>query len=171
MQLSQRRSTATVSTPTRPPRIILLWMDTHGPDLKSTSDPSQLPLLPPLPYSQNRHDQASSTKKRRSSGTGSRGVANLNPDQLAKKRANDREAQRAIRERTRAQIESLERRIRELTAQQPYQDLQNVIRQKEIVEAENEDIKKRLNSVVSILQPLLIGQSVSGTAVILHSDF
>ena len=145
-------------------------MDTHGPDLKSTPDPSQVPLLPPLPYSQNHHDQASSTKKRRPSGAGSRGVANLNPDQLAKKRANDREAQRAIRERTRAQIETLERKIRDLTAQQPYQDLQHVIRQKEIVEAENEEIKKRLNSVVSILQPLLSGQSAPGTAIMFHSD-
>lgn len=145
-------------------------MDTHGPDLKSTPDPSQVPLLPPLPYSQNRQDQVSSTKKRRPSGAGSRGVANLNPDQLAKKRANDREAQRAIRERTRAQIETLERKIQDLTAQQPYQDLQHVIRQKEIVEAENEEIKKRLNSAVSILQPLLSGQSASGTVIMFHSE-
>lgn len=145
-------------------------MDVHGPDLKSTPDPSQVPLLPPLPYPQTHHDQAASIKKRRPSGPGSRGVANLNPDQLAKKRANDREAQRAIRERTRNQIESLERKIRELTAQQPYQDLQHVIRQKEMVEAENEEIKKRLNSVVSILQPLLSGQSASGTVLMLHSD-
>lgn len=82
-------------------------------------------------------------------------MANLTPDQLAKKRANDREAQRAIRERTKGQIETLERRIHELTSQQPYQDLQNVVRQKEMVEAENEDIKRRLNSVLSIIQPLI----------------
>jgi hypothetical protein len=52
------------------------------------------------------------SKKRRTAGSSSRGVANLTPDQLAKKRANDREAQRAIRERTKNQIENLERRIR-----------------------------------------------------------
>jgi hypothetical protein len=54
------------------------------------------------------------SKKRRTTGSSSssRGVANLTPDQLAKKRANDREAQRAIRERTKNQIENLERRIR-----------------------------------------------------------
>lgn len=108
------------------------------------------------------HGLAGSVKKRRASTTGSRGVANLTPDQLAKKRANDREAQRAIRERTRSQIDSLERKIQELTSQQPYQDLQHVIRQKELVEAENEDIKKRLNSVFSLLQPLVNGQSVPG---------
>lgn len=94
-------------------------------------------------------------KKRRASTTGSRGVANLTPEQLAKKRANDREAQRAIRERTKGQIETLERRIEELTSQQPYQELQHAIRQKEMVEAENEDIKKKLASALSILQPLL----------------
>lgn len=36
----------------------------------------------------------SDLKKRRAPSTSSRGVANLTPDQLAKKRANDREAQR-----------------------------------------------------------------------------
>ena len=95
-------------------------------------------------------------KKRRTTGTSSsRGVANLTPDQLAKKRANDREAQRAIRERTKNQIENLERKIQELTSQQPYQELQHVLRQKELVEAENTDIKKRLSSVLSLIQPIL----------------
>ena len=106
--------------------------------------------------------QPPSGKKRRTSATGSRGVANLTPDQLAKKRANDREAQRAIRERTKGQIETLERKIQELTSQQPYQDLQHVIQQKEAVEAENDEIKRRLSSVLSIIQPLLGGNGVPG---------
>lgn len=100
------------------------------------------------------------SKRRRTAGgagssSSSRGVANLTPDQLAKKRANDREAQRAIRERTKNQIENLERKIRELTSQQPYQELQHVLRQKEAVEAENVDIKKRLSSVLQLIQPIL----------------
>lgn len=103
-----------------------------------------------------------SGKKQRASASGSRGVANLTPEQLAKKRANDREAQRAIRERTKGQIETLERKIQDLTSQQPYQELQHAIRQKEAVEAENEDIKRRLNSVLSIIQPLLGGHGASG---------
>jgi hypothetical protein len=102
---------------------------------------------------------SSDNKKRRttttSGNTSSRGVANLTPDQLAKKRANDREAQRAIRERTKNQIENLERKIRELTSQQPYQELQHVLRQKEVVEAENADIKKRLVMVLSLIEPIL----------------
>jgi hypothetical protein len=62
---------------------------------------------------------------------------------------------RAIRERTKAQIETLERRIHELSSQQPYQELQHVLRQKEAIEAENIDIKKRLASVLSMIQPVL----------------
>ncbi|KAL9118331.1 MAG: hypothetical protein Q9187_005123, partial [Circinaria calcarea] len=99
-----------------------------------------------------------SNKRRRGSASGSRGVANLTPDQLAKKRANDREAQRAIRERTKTQIETLERTIRDLTSQQPYQELRQVLQQKEVVEAENRNIKLRLSAVIDLIKPLL-GQS------------
>lgn len=106
------------------------------------------------PTDANNSDSNPNNKKRRT-GTSSRGVANLTPDQLQKKRANDREAQRAIRERTKNQIENLEKKIRDLTSQQPYQELQHVIRQKELVEADNADIKKRLASVLSIIQPVL----------------
>ncbi|MCJ1401110.1 hypothetical protein MMC11_004322 [Xylographa trunciseda] len=89
--------------------------------------------------------------------SGSRGIANLTPDQLAKKRANDREAQRAIRERTKLQIESLEREIRDLKSQKPYQDLQLVLQQKQAVEAEIVDLKRRLASVLHIIKPLVAG--------------
>ena len=117
----------------------------------------------PSPTNSATNGIAPAAKKRRASTSGSRGVANLTPEQLAKKRANDREAQRAIRERTKGQIETLERKIQELTSQQPYQDLQHVIRQKELVEAENEDIKRKLSQVLSIIQPLL---GENGTPVV-----
>lgn len=45
---------------------------------------------------------------------GTRSVSTLTPSQLARKRANDREAQRAIRARTKEHIERLEREIEEL---------------------------------------------------------
>ncbi|EEU43974.1 uncharacterized protein NECHADRAFT_74330 [Fusarium vanettenii 77-13-4] len=106
-----------------------------------------------------------SARKKKKTGPGSRGVANLTPEQLAKKRANDREAQRAIRERTKNQIETLERRIQELTNQQPYQELQAVLRAKEVVEQENADIKRRLAGIVAMLQPL-IGQGAVEQAYI-----
>ncbi|TKA75365.1 hypothetical protein B0A49_03336 [Cryomyces minteri] len=98
-------------------------------------------------------------KKRRASNgpSSSRGVANLTPEQLAKKRANDREAQRAIRERTRNQIETLEKRIKELESQQPYQELQIVLRQRDDALRENEEIRSRLQGVMGVLSPLLGG--------------
>ncbi|KAF3482528.1 uncharacterized protein GIQ15_05287 [Arthroderma uncinatum] len=92
-------------------------------------------------------------KKR--TNTSSRGVANLTAEQLAKKRANDREAQRAIRKRTRTQIEVLEQRVRELTSLQPYQDLQDALRQKHILQAENTEIKRRLATIMATIQPIL----------------
>ena len=112
--------------------------------------PLHPPLIPQL-----------SNKKRRTSTTG-RGVANLTPEQLNKKRANDREAQRAIRERTKGQIESLEKKIHELTSQQPYKELQQALRQKELVESENEEIKKRLHAVLGIIEPMTGGNRILG---------
>ena len=149
----------------RPDSQIYSGQSAHPGHPARSGHPGQAP--PPStaatsPTDSTHHARSVSGKKRRTSTAGSRGVANLTPDQLAKKRANDREAQRAIRERTKGQIETLEQRIRELTSQQPYQDLQHVIRQKEIVEAENEDIKRRLASVLTIIQPLLGEQALSG---------
>ena len=115
---------------------------------------NNIPLNPPLiPQLSN--------KKSRTSTTG-RGVANLTPEQLNKKRANDREAQRAIRERTKGQIESLEKKIHELTSQQPYKELQHALRQKELVELENEEIKKRLHAVLGIIEPITGGNRILG---------
>ncbi|KAK8232371.1 hypothetical protein HDK77DRAFT_261130 [Phyllosticta capitalensis] len=95
-------------------------------------------------------------KRRRTSGApSSRGVANLTPEQLARKRANDREAQRAIRERTKNEIETLKNRIKELESQQHIHELHNALRQKDLVQAENEDIRRRLATVLSIIQPIL----------------
>ena len=105
---------------------------------------------------------AQGSRKRKATSTGSRGVATLTPDQLAKKRANDREAQRAIRERTKQTIESLERRIHELESQQPYQELQVVVRQKDAVQAENDEIRRRLTNILAIIQPVVGAQGLTG---------
>ena len=110
------------------------------------------------------------SRKRKVGSSTTRGVASLTPDQLAKKRANDREAQRAIRERTKAQIETLERRIHELTSQQPYQELQEVIRQKDAIQAENVEIKRRLTSILHIIQPLVGAQGLTELATAAHGN-
>ena len=90
-------------------------------------------------------------KRKATSQPGSRGVANLTPDQLAKKRANDREAQRAIRERTRNTIETLANRIKELESQQPFQELQKVVAERDQALAECEELKKKLAHVASVV--------------------
>ncbi|KAK4457497.1 BZIP transcription factor [Cladorrhinum samala] len=94
-------------------------------------------------------------QKRRKALPGTRGVANLTPEQLAKKRANDREAQRAIRERQRLKIEQYEREIQELRSQPPYQELQAVIQQKEAAEQELAEIKVVLRSIMAMVQPIV----------------
>lgn len=80
-------------------------------------------------------------------------------DEKALTASEDREAQRAIRQRTKEQIESLERKIQELTNQQPYQELLAVQRAKEAVEQENAEIKRRLAAIIGDLQPLIGGSS------------
>ena len=122
----------------------------------SPSDSYNTPQRPPNP------------RKRKADGTSSsRGVANLTPDQLAKKRANDRDAQRAIRERTRNTIDQLEGRIKELESQQPFQELQNVVRARDAVIAENEELKRRLASICALAQPQL-SHGLNGTSGLPH---
>lgn len=94
-------------------------------------------------------------RKRKLNCTSARGVANLTPEQLAKKRANDRQAQRAIRERTKAHIDSLEQRVRDLSSQKPFLDLQAALRQNEVIQAENREIRHGLKAIMDIIQPLL----------------
>ncbi|OKL63901.1 hypothetical protein UA08_00847 [Talaromyces atroroseus] len=106
-----------------------------------------------LPVSHNGNITAGTKRKMNSASP--RGVANLTPEQLARKRANDRQAQRAIRERTKSQIEALERRVRELSSQQPYQDIHKLVSERNQIMAENQDIKRRLGAMMNILQPLV----------------
>lgn len=90
-------------------------------------------------------------RKAPTSVPGNRGVANLTPDQLAKKRANDREAQRAIRQRTKDTIETLANRIKELESQQPFQELQKVAQERDRALQECEELKKKLATVASVI--------------------
>lgn len=142
--LARHRQCTHPSHPRTPPQI--------GPETMAGDD-----------LSPGDHGQADATdgsasqpsSKKRKTGPSTRGVANLTPEQLARKRANDREAQRAIRERTKNQIDALNRRIQDLESQQPYHDLQLVLRDKEVIEAELHDTRKRLESIISIASPAL----------------
>ena len=65
--------------------------------------------------SESRQTSSNSAKKR-ASRAGTRSVTTLSAAQLERKRANDREAQRAIRQRTKDHIDGLERNINDLRA-------------------------------------------------------
>ncbi|KAF2862554.1 hypothetical protein K470DRAFT_255839, partial [Piedraia hortae CBS 480.64] len=86
-------------------------------------------------------------RKRPRAAPGSRGVANLNPEQLEKKRANDREAQRAIRKRTKATIEGLTNRIQELERQQPFQEIQRLTRERDQALQRCEALQQKLSEL------------------------
>jgi hypothetical protein len=71
------------------------------------------------------------------SSPGTRSVSTLTPAQLARKRANDREAQRAIRARTKEHIERLESEIDELRGMQNRdQAVQELLRRNRALEDE-----------------------------------
>ena len=115
---------------------------------------------------------AAAGRKRKLNSTSARGVANLTPDQLAKKRANDRQAQRAIRERTKTHIDALEQRVRELSSQKPFLDLQAALKQNEAIIAENKELRQGLRAIVDTIQPLLERQeSLRKLHLVLELDF
>lgn len=126
------------------------------------TDPMNADLLQPIHSSPPSDEDNPSTpeprvygsKKRPTNGPSARSVANLTPEQLAKKRANDREVQRSIRKRTKERIESLESQVRDLSSQQPYQELQSALRERDTVLAENQEIRRRLEYIISMLQPM-----------------
>jgi hypothetical protein len=77
--------------------------------------------------------------------TGTRSVSTLTPAQLARKRANDREAQRAIRARTKEHIENLEREIEELRSRQNRDEtVQDLLRKNRALEDELHRLKESL---------------------------
>ncbi|KAM3504392.1 hypothetical protein MY10362_003592 [Beauveria mimosiformis] len=80
-------------------------------------------------------DESSGSKSSKRKGT--RSVSTLTPSQLARKRANDREAQRAIRARTKEHIERLERELEELRSHQNRdRTLQDLLRRNKALEDE-----------------------------------
>ncbi|KAJ5620743.1 hypothetical protein N7510_004727 [Penicillium lagena] len=132
------------------------------PDLASiANDPEISPVLSrsnslgPETFSADNGSPVTAGRKRKLNSTSSRGVAHLTPDQLAKKRANDRQAQRAIRERTKTHIDALEQQVRDLSSQKPFLDLQAALRQNESIRSENRELRQGLRAVMDIIQPLL----------------
>ncbi|TAQ90970.1 hypothetical protein B7494_g695 [Chlorociboria aeruginascens] len=84
------------------------------------------------------------SRKARASRAGTRSVANLSPAQLARKRANDREAQRSIRQRTKEHIESLQSRIRDLQSKNGNELLGDALRRNRELEEELRQLRSSL---------------------------
>lgn len=80
--------------------------------------------------------------KKRPSRAGTRSVTSLSAAQLERKRANDREAQRAIRQRTKEHIEKLEKRIEEL---QVSGDRDELIKRVKELEEENAFLRSKMD--------------------------
>lgn len=81
--------------------------------------------------------------KRKESRSGVRKVHTLSAEQLERKRANDREAQRIIRQRTKEHIEQLETQVKELKDKgERYDDVIQRIAQ---LESENAQLRQQLN--------------------------
>ncbi|CAL5871213.1 uncharacterized protein PFLUO_LOCUS5460 [Penicillium psychrofluorescens] len=148
--------------PTDAPLTIELADARSHPDLASiANDPEISPVLSrsnsvgPGTFPADDDSPATAGRKRKLNSTSSRGVAHLTPDQLAKKRANDRQAQRAIRERTKTHIDALEQQVRDLSSQKPFLDLQAAHRQNESMRSENRELRQGLRAAMDIIQPLL----------------
>ncbi|KAK3672800.1 hypothetical protein LTR78_007386 [Recurvomyces mirabilis] len=88
-----------------------------------------------------------SSGKKRASRAGTRSVTTLSAAQLERKRANDREAQRAIRQRTKDHIDILERTVSELRGtNESSEKIVAVTRQRNFeLEEENTFLRSRLN--------------------------
>ncbi|KAG4269038.1 hypothetical protein FPRO04_12315 [Fusarium proliferatum] len=84
-----------------------------------------------------RPSAAKSAEASKRKATGTRSVSTLTPSQLARKRANDREAQRAIRARTKEHIDRLERELEDLKSNQGRdQTVQELLRRNQALEEE-----------------------------------
>lgn len=87
-------------------------------------------------------DRDADVPKKRESRAGTRKVTSLTAEQLERKRANDREAQRTIRQRTKEHIETLERQVAELRAKGEQFD--EVVRRNGLLEEEVRQLKHQL---------------------------
>lgn len=87
----------------------------------------------------------SEANKPASKRKGTRSVSTLTPSQLARKRANDREAQRAIRARTKEHIDRLERELEDLRSTHSRdRTVQDLLRRNKALEDELHRLKESM---------------------------
>ncbi|KAJ4333698.1 hypothetical protein N0V87_007454 [Didymella glomerata] len=130
-------------------------------DFMSTSNyqPPHMMDNPKKAMSYDGHSSESESRKmsggkKRPSRAGTRSVNTLTAAQLERKRANDREAQRAIRQRTKDHIESLERQVRDLQTQlesSSSSKMIDIMRRNDELEQENAMLRARMGHGPSTL--------------------
>ncbi|RKK64693.1 hypothetical protein BFJ69_g16610 [Fusarium oxysporum] len=82
--------------------------------------------------------------------SGTRNVSTLTPSQLARKRAYDREAQRAIRTRTKEHIERLERELKEFKSKQSSdQTIKGLLRRNKALKEELIRLKENMGAPIT----------------------
>ncbi|RFU33591.1 hypothetical protein B7463_g2764, partial [Scytalidium lignicola] len=145
--LKQKNLDLTTASATPPSRCVTSPMETRD-IIPSPKEESQSP--------------AEDNRRPRRRPTSGRSISTLTPEQQQKKRINDREAQRASRARAKAELEALHREIAELKSQKPYLELQRAINEKELVEAENRSIKRRLAEVMGALRSIIGDNAIDG---------
>lgn len=129
---------------------------THSSDAKLGTEANTPLLQQPDIHYQNGSAESNGRRQSISGSSGKKaGMRTLTEAQLEKKRANDREAQRAIRERTKKQIEGLEQKIRDLESGEAFRQLQEALKQKDAIEVENMELKRRLGQVLEVVRPLM----------------
>jgi hypothetical protein len=108
--------------------------------------------------------------RKKGSRGGKRSVTHLSKAQLARKRANDREAQRNIRQRTKEHIENLERKVKELEAGSRSGSMERVLKRNKELEDEVEKLRAQISAshastppsqIPEIPEELLIPQKVT----------
>ncbi|TVY75865.1 hypothetical protein LSUE1_G006077 [Lachnellula suecica] len=84
--------------------------------------------------------------RKKGSRGGKRSVTHLSKAQLARKRANDREAQRNIRQRTKEHIENLEKKVKELEDHNRSSSMDRVVKRNKELEAEVANLRAQIAS-------------------------
>ncbi|KAE8348135.1 hypothetical protein BDV28DRAFT_153198 [Aspergillus coremiiformis] len=109
--------------------------------------------------------------KKRESRAGTRKVTSLSAEQLERKRANDREAQRTIRQRTKEHIERLEHQVAELKSKGEQYD--HVVRRNAALETEIRALRQQLALATSgqgYSNPVAEGSYNTPPGPVLHSS-
>jgi hypothetical protein len=92
---------------------------------------------------------------------GKRSVTHLSKAQLARKRANDREAQRNIRQRTKEHIENLERKVKELEQGSRSSSMERVLKRNRELEDEVEKLRAQVTAQQPPITPAQIAPEIS----------